>query len=57
MIPFIKITARREREEKIRAIEVGADDFISNPFNKLEVRQIAAVGQRARWTYTDTGHA
>jgi putative two-component system response regulator len=37
LIPIVMITALREMEDKIRAIEVGADDFISKPFNKLEV--------------------
>lgn len=37
LIPIVMITALRETEDKIRAIEVGADDFISKPFNKFEV--------------------
>ena len=37
LIPIVMITALREVEDKIRAIEVGADDFISKPFNKFEV--------------------
>lgn len=37
LIPIVMITALREVEDKIKAIEVGADDFISKPFNKLEV--------------------
>jgi putative two-component system response regulator len=37
LIPIVMITALREMEDKIRAIEAGADDFISKPFNKLEV--------------------
>lgn len=37
LIPIVMITALKEMEDKIRAIEVGADDFISKPFNKLEV--------------------
>jgi putative two-component system response regulator len=37
LIPIVMITALKETEDKIKAIEVGADDFISKPFNKLEV--------------------
>lgn len=37
LIPIVMITALRDVEDKIKAIEVGADDFISKPFNKLEV--------------------
>ena len=37
-IPIIMITAMRDtRENRIRAIEVGADDFIEKPFDSLEV--------------------
>lgn len=37
LIPVVMITALRELEDKIRAIEAGAEDFISKPFSKLEV--------------------
>ena len=37
LIPIIMITALKDVENKIKAIEVGADDFISKPFNKHEV--------------------
>jgi len=36
-IPVIMITALNEIEDKMRGIEAGADDFISKPFNKLEL--------------------
>ena len=37
-IPIIMITALRDtRENRIRAIDVGADDFIEKPFDRLEV--------------------
>ncbi|RPI01030.1 MAG: PleD family two-component system response regulator [Calditrichaeota bacterium] len=35
--PIIMVTALNEIESKIRGIEAGADDFISKPFNKLEL--------------------
>lgn len=36
-IPIIIITALQELEDKIKAIELGADDFLVKPFNKLEL--------------------
>ena len=35
-LPVIMITASGE-EEKIRAIEAGADDFVSKPFDQAEL--------------------
>ncbi len=37
LIPFIIITGYTSVEEKLGAIEAGADDFISKPFNALEL--------------------
>ncbi len=36
-IPIIMVTALNELDDKIRGIEAGADDFISKPFNRLEL--------------------
>ncbi|MBI2337165.1 MAG: response regulator [Deltaproteobacteria bacterium] len=36
-IPIIVITALKELEDKIKAIEMGADDFLMKPFNKVEL--------------------
>lgn len=36
-IPIIVITALQEQHDKIRAIELGADDFLIKPVNKLEL--------------------
>ena len=38
-VPIIIITALRELEDKIKAMELGADDFLIKPFNKLEPNQ------------------
>jgi class 3 adenylate cyclase len=35
--PVVMITALKEIEDKIKGIEAGADDFLSKPFNKLEL--------------------
>jgi diguanylate cyclase (GGDEF)-like protein len=36
-IPVVLVTALQEVEDKVRGIEAGADDFISKPFNKMEL--------------------
>ncbi len=36
-IPIIMVTALNEVEDKVQGMEAGADDFISKPFNKLEL--------------------
>lgn len=37
LIPIIIVTALRELDDKIKAIEFGADDFLIKPFNKMEL--------------------
>lgn len=37
LIPVIVITALKELHDKIKAIEMGADDFLMKPFNKVEL--------------------
>ena len=36
-IPVVMVTALKETEDKIRALEAGCDDFISKPFDKTEL--------------------
>jgi len=36
-IPVLMITALKELKDKIKALEVGADDFISKPFENIEL--------------------
>ena len=36
-IPIIMLTARVEDEDRIIGLEIGADDYISKPFNPREV--------------------
>ena len=36
-IPVVMITALHEMDDRIKGIEAGADDFISKPFNKVEL--------------------
>ncbi len=37
LIPIIFITALNDRRSRIMAIEVGADDFLSKPYDRLEL--------------------
>ena len=36
-IPIVMITALTEMDDKVKGLDVGADDFLSKPFNKLEL--------------------
>ncbi|EKD42228.1 MAG: Response regulator receiver modulated metal dependent phosphohydrolase [uncultured bacterium] len=37
LIPIIIVTALKELDDKLKAIELGADDFLMKPYNKLEL--------------------
>ncbi|EKE74899.1 phosphate regulon transcriptional regulator PhoB [Gallaecimonas xiamenensis] len=53
-IPIIMITARGEEEDKVRGLEVGADDYITKPFSPKELMaRIKAVMRRASPTNVD----
>ena len=48
-MPIIVISARSEDTDKIEALDAGADDYITKPFNILEVKaRIKAIMRRAR---------
>ena len=38
IIPVVMVTALREVNDRIRAMEAGADDFLSKPVDKTELR-------------------
>ena len=47
-VPIIMLTARSEDTDKIMGFEYGADDYITKPFNILEVKaRIKAIIRRA----------
>jgi putative two-component system response regulator len=37
LLPIILVTALRDTEDRVRGIEAGCDDFISKPFDKMEL--------------------
>ena len=37
LLPVVMVTALDATEERVKGIEAGADDFISKPFNKMEL--------------------
>lgn len=47
-IPIIMVTARAEEEDKVRALNIGADDYVSKPFSFPElIARMQAVLRRA----------
>ena len=54
-LPIILLTARGEEEDKIRGLEIGADDYVTKPFSPKElVARIKAVMRRSG-KLSDTG--
>ena len=37
LIPVVMVTALKETQDKVKALEAGCDDFISKPFGKVEL--------------------
>ncbi len=53
-VPIIMLTAKGEDMDKILGLEYGADDYITKPFNILEVKaRIKAIMRRSSKTETD----
>ena len=50
-VPIIVLTVRREEEEKVEALDAGADDYVTKPFGKQELlARIRAALRRSTLT-------
>ncbi|KYP15359.1 response regulator transcription factor [Flavihumibacter sp. CACIAM 22H1] len=53
--PFLFLTARNEKKDRLRGLELGADDYISKPFDidelVLRIRNIIRRNKRSETTY------
>lgn len=57
-VPIIMLTAKSEDADKIMGFECGADDYITKPFNILEVKaRVRALLRRAGAVERDKGAA
>ena len=57
LVPIIIITALQEKEDRIKGIQAGCDDFISKPIDRLELlARVHALGQVKRLN-DDLDHA
>lgn len=56
LIPIIIITALRELDDKIKAMELGADDFLIKPFNKIELLTRIKSLLRLKQLYDEMDH-
>jgi two-component system phosphate regulon response regulator PhoB len=55
-VPVLVLTARREQEERIEGLELGADDYLTKPFSPRElVLRAQSILRRARETTTAAG--
>jgi DNA-binding response OmpR family regulator len=57
-VPIIIITARGQDQDKVRGLDLGADDYLTKPFSVDELlARVRAVLRRAQFTSTDQDHA
>jgi two-component system, OmpR family, phosphate regulon response regulator OmpR len=48
-VPILMLTARDEKESRIRGLEIGADDYLAKPFEPRELSlRIGSILRRAR---------
>ena len=45
-IPIILLTGRSQKEDVVEGMEAGADDFVTKPFDRDELRVRLRVGER-----------
>jgi two-component system phosphate regulon response regulator PhoB len=55
-IPVLVLTAKREQEDRIQGLELGADDYLTKPFSPRElVLRVQAILRRMRETGVTSG--
>ena len=68
LMPVVVVSARTDEREKVRALDAGADDYITKPFNILEIKararraatralQRKTASSRAGWSLIMTNTA
>ncbi len=56
-VPIIIVTARGQDQDKIRGLELGADDYLAKPFSVEELlARVRAVLRRAQFSSHEHGH-
>lgn len=56
VVPIIMLTAKGDDMDKILGLEYGADDYMTKPFNILELKaRIKAIFRRSKFSETDEG--
>jgi DNA-binding response OmpR family regulator len=57
-VPIIIVTARGQDQDKVRGLDLGADDYLTKPFNVEELAaRVRAVLRRAQFTVGEQAHA
>ncbi len=57
-VPIIIITARGQDQDKVRGLDLGADDYLTKPFSVDELlARVRAVLRRAQFTSTEQAQA
>ncbi len=57
-VPIIIVTARGQEQDKVRGLDLGADDYLTKPFSIEELlARVRAVLRRAQFTASEQAHS
>src|SRR5438045_242979 len=57
-VPIIIVTARGQDQDKVRGLDLGADDYLTKPFSVDELlARVRSVLRRAQYTSNEQAHA
>src|SRR6266567_4495177 len=57
-VPIIIVTARGQEHDKVRGLDLGADDYLTKPFSIEELlARVRAVLRRAQFTASEQAHS